>query len=171
MGAFDHFLIKISYNNIYEYIDIYPVCPQIFKVIFGEKFGKICLSIQFNIIIPNSQIVFSNIWVKFDYQCFLKIEIYINCLSFTKTPSIVIICIVKHNFLRELLNSDKIFGEYESPDMVIDENDEQTAQGNKVMYFVYSTMYGVILVSLKSKLPNFSSVMDTTCYLLQRRSN
>ncbi|KAG5583946.1 hypothetical protein H5410_044380 [Solanum commersonii] len=36
--------------------------------------------------------------------------------------------------------------------MVVDENDKQLAQGNKVMCFVYFTMYGMILVALT---PNY----------------
>lgn len=34
--------------------------------------------------------------------------------------------------------------------MVIDENDEQSTQDNKIMYFVYFTMYEMILVALIS---------------------
>ena len=57
-----------------------------------------------------------------------------------------------HNFLREHQCSDEIFSEYESDDMVVDENDEQSAQGNKVMCFVYFTLYGMMLVALT---PNY----------------
>ncbi|KAG5629707.1 hypothetical protein H5410_001424 [Solanum commersonii] len=41
---------------------------------------------------------------------------------------------------------------YESDDMVVDKNDEQSAQGNKVICFVYFTMYGMMLVALT---PNY----------------
>ena len=79
-------------------------------------------------------------------------KFYTKLLSFTKTPSIVVVCVVLHNFLREHQSSDEIFSEYESDDMVVDENDEQSAQGNKVMCFVYFTMYRMMLVALT---PNY----------------
>ena len=36
--------------------------------------------------------------------------------------------------------------------MIVDENDEKLTQGNKIMCFVYFTMYGMILVALA---PNY----------------
>ena len=50
--------------------------------------------------------------------------------------------------------------------MVVDENDEQAAQGNKVMCFVYFTIYGMILVALTPKYHIALSVME-----LQRTSS
>ncbi|KAG5586189.1 hypothetical protein H5410_046623 [Solanum commersonii] len=72
-------------------------------------------------------------------------------IPFTESllPSIIVVCVVLHNFLREHQSSDEIFSEY---DMVVDENDEQSTQGNKVMCFVYYTMYGMMLVALS---PNY----------------
>ena len=104
--------------------------------------------------IPNSQIlVFSSIWAKSHYLgSFKNCNFTTKLLSFIKTPSIVVACVVLHNFLREHQSSDEIFGEYESDDMVVDENDEQSAQGNKIMCFVYFTMYEMMLVALT---PNY----------------
>lgn len=53
-----------------------------------------------------------------------------------------------HNFLCEHQNNDEIFSEYKSDDMVTDENDEQSTRGNRVMCFIYFTMYGMKFVAL-----------------------
>ena len=64
--------------------------------------------------IPNFQIlVFSSIWVKSHYLGYFEnFKFYPNLLSFTKTPSLVVACVVLHHFLREHQNSDEIFSEY-----------------------------------------------------------
>lgn len=40
-----------------------------------------------------------------------------------------------------------LFNEYDSDDMVVDEKDKQSTQGDKVMCFVYFIMYGMMLVA------------------------
>ena len=40
--------------------------------------------------------------------------------------------------------------------MIADENDEKLTQGNKIIYFVYFTIYGMIFVALA---PNYHSTL------------
>ena len=92
--------------------------------------------------IPNSQIiVFFSIWVKSHYLRFFENYNLHQTFIFYKNTIYSNVCVVLHNLLREHQSSDEIFSEYESDDMVIDKNDEQSGHGNKVMCFIYFTIY------------------------------
>ena len=57
----------------------------------------------------------------------LKIEILCQTFIFYKNTLYRSVYVILHNFLREHQNSNEIFTEYESNDMVVNENDEQSA--------------------------------------------
>jgi len=116
---------------------------------------------------PNSQILEkTSIWVKSHYLGYSKNSNFTpNFYLLQKHPlsSIVVVCAVIHNILYKHQSSDEIFSEYESADMVVDENDKQSAQGNKVMCFVYFTMYGMMLVALT---PNYHIALVQTLLVI-----